>query len=152
MEGIGSRTSDHHGTARHWTGGGGQMTTRKHKQTIVKAFFVMYVDYLNLLKEHYGICHHGNLYLDYCTGSVNFLLFLCETSIKSLAPGKFECNFRHVIFKQILVIHGWGISCEIALIWMSLDFTDVQSILVQVMAWCRQAPSHYLSQCWLRSL
>ena len=37
------------------------------------------------------------------------------------------------------MIDGWGISCEIALIWMSLDFTDDQSTLVQVMAWCRQA-------------
>ena len=35
---------------------------------------------------------------------------------------------------------------------MSLDFTDDQSTLVQVMAWCRQATSHYLSQCWPRSL
>ena len=47
---------------------------------------------------------------------------------------------------------------------MSLDFTDDQSSLVQVMAWCRQATSHYLShgatyyitpclsQCWPRSL
>ena len=43
-------------------------------------------------------------------------------------------------------------SCEIVLIWMSLDFTDDQSTLVQVMAWCRQATSHYLSQCWPRSL
>ena len=35
--------------------------------------------------------------------------------INSLATGKFEWNFRHLIFKQILVIDGWGISCEIAL-------------------------------------
>ena len=35
---------------------------------------------------------------------------------------------------------------------MSLDLTDDKSILVQVMAWCRQATSHYLSQCWPRSL
>ena len=41
-----------------------------------------------------------------------------------------------IIFKQILVIDGWGISSEIALIWMSLD-TDDQSTFVQVMAWCR---------------
>ena len=71
--------------------------------------------------------------------------------VDSLAPGKFEWNFRHVIFKQILVIDGWGISCEIALIWMPLGFTDDQSTLVQVMAWCRQATSHYLNQCWSRS-
>ena len=33
---------------------------------------------------------------------------------------------------------------------MSMELTD-KSTLVQVMAWCRQAPSHYLSQCWPRS-
>ena len=46
------------------------------------------------------------------------------TEVNSLAPGKFEWNFRHVIFKPIFVIDGWGMSCETALIWMSLDFTD----------------------------
>ena len=39
---------------------------------------------------------------------------------------------------------------------MSFDLTmltdDDMSTLVQVMAWCRQATSHYLSQCWPRSL
>ena len=33
---------------------------------------------------------------------------------------------------------------------MSLDLTDDKSTLVQVMAWCHQATSHYLSQCWPR--
>ena len=73
-------------------------------------------------------------------------------SFNSLAPGKIEWNFKCVIFKRNLVIDGWGISSEITLIWMLLDFTDYQSTLVQVMAWCRQATSHYLSQCWPRSL
>ena len=36
--------------------------------------------------------------------------------VNSLSPGKFEWNFRYVIFKQILLIDGSGISCEIALI------------------------------------
>ena len=35
---------------------------------------------------------------------------------------------------------------------MPLDLTDDKSTLVQVMAWCHQAPSHYLSQCWPRSM
>ena len=35
---------------------------------------------------------------------------------------------------------------------MQLDLTDDKSTLVQVMAWCRQATSHYLSQCWPRSM
>ena len=46
----------------------------------------------------------------------------------------------------------WGISYEIALRWMPLDLTDDKPTLVQVMAWCRQATSHYLSQCWPSSL
>ena len=70
----------------------------------------------------------------------------------SLARGKFEWNYRHAIFKQILVIDDWGISCEIALLWMSRDLTGDKSTLVQVMACCLTAPSHYLNQCWLRSL
>ena len=50
------------------------------------------------------------------------------------------------------MIDGWGISCEIVIRWMSLDLTDDKSTLVQVMAWCRQATSHYLNQCWPRSI
>ena len=73
--------------------------------------------------------------------------------INSLVPGKFEWHFRYLIFQTISVINGWGISCELALLrWMLLDLTDDKSTLVQVMAWCHQATSHYLSQCWLRSL
>ena len=54
--------------------------------------------------------------------------------------------------KKNSVINGWGISCELALRWTSLDLTDDKSTLVQVMAWCHQATSHYLSQWWTRSL
>ena len=64
-----------------------------------------------------------------------------EIEVNSLAPGKFEWNFMYVIFKRILVIDGWSISFEIM---------NVTGLLVQVMAWCRQATSHYLSQCWPR--
>ena len=35
---------------------------------------------------------------------------------------------------------------------MSWDLSDDNSTLVQVMAWCHQAASHYLSQCWLRAM
>ena len=34
---------------------------------------------------------------------------------------------------------------------MPQDLTDEKSAFVQVMAWCRQATSHYLNQCWPRS-
>ena len=46
---------------------------------------------------------------------------------------------------------SWVTSCEIPLSWISLNLTD-KSTLVQVMAWCRQATSHYLNQCWPRSM
>ena len=86
------------------------------------------------------------------SGSMLHALTFGLSLFNSLAPGKFEGNFRYIIFKQILMVDCCGISCEIALIWMTLDFTDDMSTLVQVMAWCRQATSHYLSQCWPRSL
>ena len=35
---------------------------------------------------------------------------------------------------------------------MSLNLTDDKSTLVQVMGWCHQATSHYLSQWWPRFL
>ena len=70
----------------------------------------------------------------------------------SSARGRFQQNFRWVIFKLISVTDGWGISCKIALRWTPLDLTDDKSTLVQVMAWCRQATSHYLSQCWPKSM
>ena len=47
-------------------------------------------------------------------------------------------NFNE-IFKHILVIDDSDISCLIAISWKPQ---------VQVMAWCREATSHYLSQCW----
>ena len=33
-----------------------------------------------------------------------------------------------------------------------MDLTDEKSTLVQVMVWCHEATSHYLSQCWPRSI
>ena len=77
---------------------------------------------------------------------------LSFTWLNSLAPGRFERNLRKVIFKLISMICDWGIFCKIALRWMSMNLTDDKSTLVRVMAWCRQAASHYLSQCWPRSV
>ena len=74
------------------------------------------------------------------------------SQLNSLAPRRFKRKFREVIFKLDLVVDGWGISCEIVLTWMPQDLTNDKSTLVQVMAWCRQATSHYLSQCWHSSL
>ena len=105
-----------------------------------------------MLKWQQAIIASDNLDSEQPTGYYLNQWWLNELMINSLAPGKFEWIFRFVIIQGILVIDGWAIFCEIALIWMSVDFTDDQSTLVQVMAWCRRATSHYLSQCWPRTL
>ena len=74
----------------------------------------------------------------------------------SYTTGPYSMCLTHwplgVFFKLILVTDVWAISCEIAHKWMSLNLTDDKSTLVRVKDWCRQATSHYLSQCWPRSM
>ena len=41
--------------------------------------------------------------------------------------------------------------CEIALVWMLENLSDEKSVLVQIIAWCRLVPSHYLYRWWPRS-
>ena len=62
-----------------------------------------------------------------------------------------HCNDK-CIFKFILLLDILSTSFEICHKWVPLNPVDDKSALVQVMAWCRQAPSHYLNQCWPRSL
>ena len=57
-----------------------------------------------------------------------------------------------IIFKLIPQDSSLGACCEIALRWLPQNLSNVESTLVQVMTWCRQATSHYLNQCWPRSL
>ena len=68
--------------------------------------------------------------------------------INSLAPGRPGCHFKTAIFNIVLLIAIFISSKDNALRWMPRDLTDDKSTLVQVMAWCRQAASHYLNQCW----
>ena len=72
--------------------------------------------------------------------------------VNSLSLGKFEGNFVEVNFKLMLMTDGSGIYVEIDFRLISLDLTNEKSKLVQVMAWCHQATSHYLSQCWPSSI
>ena len=70
-------------------------------------------------------------------------------SVNPLAPGRCQKCCRNLIFKCIfwyiyLMDFHWNWSGELA--------TVLKSALVQVMAWCRQATSHNLNQCWLMFL
>ena len=76
-----------------------------------------------------------------------FVLFFFLT----LAPGIFQCDFENVIFNLALLIGIFKSSNDNVLRWMPPNHAEDKSTLVQEMAWCRQATSHYLNQCWPRS-
>ena len=75
---------------------------------------------------------------------------ITHCQINSMSPGVCGFDFKCVIFKYIVVITFKRISS--AFWWMAQDPTDDKSTLVQVMPCCLMAPSHYLNQCWLRSI
>ena len=64
----------------------------------------------------------------------------------SLTPGRGSNNFEIKIFELIFLIDILINSYEIDLWRMPQHQIQDKSTLVQVMAWCRQATSHYLSQ------
>ena len=59
-----------------------------------------------------------------------------------------------MVFRLIIQsISSWSSPCEFALKGTPQNVTKEKSTLVQVMAWCRhRAPSHYVRQCWHRSV
>ena len=72
--------------------------------------------------------------------------------VNSLVTGRCRCNFKNVFSSSFNVMISRAILCEADLRRVPQDPIDYKSKLVQVMAWCHQAPSHYLNQCWTRSL
>ena len=59
-------------------------------------------------------------------------------------------NMQFSIF--VLLIGIFTYSHDNPLRWMPRDLTDDKSTLVEVMAWCHQATSHYPNQCWRSSM
>ena len=88
----------------------------------------------------------------YLSPSLHEFITLSSLSFNSLAPGRPGCHFKTAIFNLVLLIGIFTLSKDNTLRWMPRDLTDDKSTLVQVMAWCRQATSHYLSQCWPSSM
>ena len=68
--------------------------------------------------------------------------------------GRWSCNLGSVTFKLLSRSTKditWAFPVKIRQVNATRPHWCL-SRLVQVMAWCRQATSHYLSQCWSRSL
>ena len=70
----------------------------------------------------------------------------------SLASGGYSTDLKIVFSEHILWISLMSTSYETSLMWMSQNTSDDNSTMVQVTTLCYQAASHYLSQCWPKSL
>ena len=75
-----------------------------------------------------------------------------NTCINSLPLGRWGKKSKYLVFKQMQQLDSISIYGGNALKWMPQNRFANKSTLVQVMAWCHQATSHYLSQCWPWSL
>ena len=64
----------------------------------------------------------------------------------SVAQGRYGFYFKSAIFIPVLLIDVFRSSNDNALRWIPRDLIDDKSTLFQVVVWCRQATSHYLSQ------
>ena len=79
------------------------------------------------------------------------VLSFCESLVfNSLAPGRPGCHFETAIFNINLLTGIFTSSKDNDLRWMPRELTDDKPTLVQAIAWCHQATSSYLSQCWPR--
>ena len=87
-----------------------------------------------------------------CTILFYIILGMYCASLNSLAPKRWGSNFTSAFFKLILQMDISGASCESHLRRVPQYSIDGKSTLVQVMAWCRQATSHDLSQHGPRSM
>ena len=103
-------------------------------------------DFINYAVRLNVFWHFLWMHLELCT-----CCMYCSM-INSPAPEGFDYSLKLVNFKLISTINILSIFGEIAIRWMPQYLIDHQSTLVQAMAWCHQATSHCLSQCWPRCL
>ena len=78
---------------------------------------------------------------------VSTLCNLTNCSRAGRCGSNLKVSYTMKVTKKKLSIYMYY---EIVLKWTPQNTFDDESTFVQVMAWCLEAPSHYLSQCWLR--
>ena len=74
------------------------------------------------------------------------------SGINLLACGRCGCNCICLMLQLILSFNVWNNYCEISLRWTSEELVDNKSTVGQIMAWCHQVTSYYLTQFWSSSL
>ena len=73
------------------------------------------------------------------------LALLGHNELTHLAPRRCSCSLKLMIFKFISRMDILSVSSEIALRLIPQNTFDNKSILAQVMTWCHQTTSYYLS-------
>ena len=68
--------------------------------------------------------------------------------VNSSSPEIYGSDFKCAIMQLIVMTDILSIASGITLRWIPQDFSNNKSVLVEVMAWCREATSHYLTQYW----
>ena len=95
----------------------------------------------------------GIQYICNTINSTNYITKRLAWLFNLLPHGRSGCNFKVVVAEhKLLKFINTPFLFKIALGWIPQNTFDDKSMLVQVMVWCRQATSHYLIQCWRRSL
>ena len=99
-----------------------------------------------------GACHSSQRCINLAAvyGFETSLILATIYIINALASGRCGTNFKCVISEHVLRIKQAFIVKLLPIEWYRI--THYKSTLVQVMAWCRQATSHYLSQHWIKSM
>ena len=72
--------------------------------------------------------------------------------VNSLDPERSGYDAENSILNLVLLVGSFRSSYDNILRWMPGNLVVDQSTLAQVMAWCHEATSHYLSQCLPRSM
>ena len=100
------------------------------------------------------LCHMFNDegYFQTVNGVIEMIGNTAVRQFNSLVAGGLGYSLKLINFKLISTINILRIVCEIAIMCKPQHLTNHESTLVQVMAWCRQATSHYPNQCWPRSM
>ena len=107
--------------------------------TTVSIFFITHCNWLQFM----------------CCGSVVELIHHCvlaSFTLNSMTLRRCGNNSKSIISDNMPRIKFMNNSCESAPMWMPHNTFADKSALDEVMVWYRQATSHYLSQCWRRSV
>ena len=109
-----------------------------------------------------SISHYNDVMMGTVVSQITSLMIVYSTVYSGADQRKHQSS------ASLAVVHGihrWPVNSTLkgpvtrkmfpfddVIMWCHKTFTDDKSTLVQVMAWCRQATSHYLSHCCPRSL